>query len=108
MKTLTALIAGSLLAGGIAFANEKGSTSDGMMGGGMMGGDMKGMMNMMNMMNMMSHMKTMDANGDGMLSKEEFVKTHEAMFDSMPTNKDGLVVMKDMSMCPMMAGQKGH
>ena len=29
-----------------------------------MGGDMKGMMNMM------SHMKTMDANGDGLLSKE--------------------------------------
>lgn len=97
MKTLTALIAGSLLAGGIAFANEKGSAP-----GGMMGGDMKGMMNMM------SHMKTIDANGDGMLSKEEFVKTHEAMFDSMPKNKDGLVVMKDMSMCPMMAGQKGR
>lgn len=102
MKTLTALIAGSLLAGGIAFANEKGSAPGGMMGGGMMGGDMKGMMNMMR------HMQTMDANGDGMLSKEEFVKSHEAMFDSMPKNKDGLVSMKDMSMCPMMAGQQGR
>lgn len=103
MKTLTALIAGCLLAGGIAFAHEKGRAPGGIMGGGMgsgmMGGDMKGMMNMM------SHMTTMDANGDGMLSKEEFLKTHEAMFDSMTKNKDDLVVMKDMSMCPMMAGQ---
>ena len=102
MKTLTALIAGSLLVGGIAFANGKGSPPGGMMGGGMMGGNMGGMMNMM------GHMKTMDANGDGMLSKEEFVKTHEAMYDSMPKNKDGLVDMKTMSMCPMMAGQKSR
>ena len=36
------------------------------------------------------------------------MKTHEAMFDSMPKNKNGLVVMKDMSMCPMVAGQHGR
>lgn len=105
MKRFTVLLAASLVAGGIAFANEKGSSGmmgGGMAGGGMMGGDMQGMMNMMR------HMQTMDANGDGMLSKDEFMKTHEAMFDSMPKNPDGLVAMKEMAMCPMMGGQKGR
>ncbi|MFT5534417.1 MAG: hypothetical protein ACI8WM_002299 [Burkholderiaceae bacterium] len=41
-------------------------------------------------------MKEMDANGDGMISKEEFMKHHEKMFDAMPKNKDGLVDMKAM------------
>ncbi len=102
MKTLTALIAASLLAGGVAFANERGAAPGGMMGGGMMGGGMG------SMMNMMRHMQTMDADGDGMVSKEEFAKTHKAMFDSMPKNKEGLVDMKDMSNCPMMASKQGR
>ncbi len=43
-------------------------------------------------------MKSMDANGDGMISKDEFMKFHEAKFDKMPKNKDGMVMMKDMEM----------
>ncbi len=43
-------------------------------------------------------MKGMDANGDGMISKEEFMKFHEAKFDEMPKNKDGMVMVKDMEM----------
>lgn len=106
MKKVSGLIAASLLVGGLAIANEK-SSAGAMMSGstaqsGMMGGDMHGMMNMMR------HMQAMDANGDGLLSKEEFVRTHEAMYESMPKNKDGLVAMKDMSMCPMMGGQQGR
>ena len=41
-------------------------------------------------------MKEMDANSDGMISKEEFMKHHEKMFDAMPKNKDGLVDLKSM------------
>lgn len=40
-------------------------------------------------------MMKMDANGDGVISKEEYMKYHEAMFDHMK-NKDGVVSMKDM------------
>jgi hypothetical protein len=45
-------------------------------------------------------MKMMDANGDGMISKEEFMKHHEMMYDKMKKNKDGMVDMKDMGMMP--------
>ena len=49
-------------------------------------------------------MKSMDADGDGRISKDEFMKFHEAMFDKMK-GKDGTVAMKDMPMdCPMMKG----
>jgi len=41
-------------------------------------------------------MQGADANGDGMLSKDEFMKFHEAMFDQMK-NKDGVIDMKSMS-----------
>ena len=47
---------------------------------------------------MMMDMKKMDANGDGMISKEEFMKYHESMYDGMKKNKDGMVDMKDMQM----------
>lgn len=50
-----------------------------MMGNGMMG----------------NMMKKMDANSDGMLSKNEFMTGHEQMFDMMK-NKDGVVDMKNM------------
>lgn len=36
-------------------------------------------------------MKRMDANGDGKVTKEEFMQGHEAMFDSMDTNGDGVI-----------------
>lgn len=65
-------------------ADEKKSGSD------MMGGQM------------MMSMKTMDGNGDGLVSKDEFMKSHEAMFDAMKT-KDGMIDMKNMPMhCNMM------
>ena len=43
-------------------------------------------------------MKAMDANGDGMISKDEFMKSHEAMWDKMKKNDKGMVDMKDMKM----------
>jgi hypothetical protein len=46
--------------------------------------------------------KMMDANGDGMVSKEEFLKHHEAAFDRMKKNSSGTVDMKDME--PMHGG----
>lgn len=41
-------------------------------------------------------MKSMDTNKDGMISKEEFMTFHEAKFDAMKKNKEGLVDMKNM------------
>ena len=43
-------------------------------------------------------MEAMDTNKDGMISKEEFMTFHEAMYDAMKKNKDGMVDMKDMRM----------
>jgi len=42
--------------------------------------------------------KMMDVNKDGMISKAEFTTYHEAMYDQMPKNASGQVVMKDMEM----------
>jgi hypothetical protein len=59
-------------------------------------------------MGMGSHMRAMDTNRDGMLSREEFLKAHEAMFDKMKKNEQGQVEiaamgsMQSMGMCPMM------
>lgn len=46
----------------------------------------------------MGHMKMMDANGDGMISKDEFMKAHETMYDKMKKNQAGMVDMKQMHM----------
>lgn len=46
-------------------------------------------------------MNMMGANGDGMVSKEEFMKHHEAMFDKMKKDSSGRVSMKDMHMMMM-------
>lgn len=40
--------------------------------------------------------KMMDANSDGMVSKDEFMKHHEAVFDKMKKNSSGSVDMKDV------------
>jgi EF hand len=42
------------------------------------------------------HMKDMDTDNDGTISKEEFMKFHETMWDGMKKNKDGLVDVKEM------------
>lgn len=49
-------------------------------------------------MGMEMDFKAMDTNGDGMISKEEFMKFHEMMFDKMKKNKTGMVDVKDMEM----------
>lgn len=41
-------------------------------------------------------MKMMDTNKDGMISKDEFMKHHEMMWDKMKKNSGGSVDMKDM------------
>lgn len=43
-----------------------------------------------------SQMKSMDTNGDGLISKDEFMKAHEAKWDAMQKNKDGMVSIADM------------
>lgn len=84
MKITAPLILAAALGSGIAIAAEaSGSPHEGM-------GKMHGMMSMMRTM------QSMDANGDQMVSKEEFTKAHEAMFDSLKKNQDGLVSIKDM------------
>ena len=47
-------------------------------------------------MDMKMDMKSMDTNGDGMISKEEFMKFHEMMFDMMKKNKSGMVDIKEV------------
>ena len=47
-------------------------------------------------MDMAKHMKMMDTNADGMISKDEFMKHHEGMYDGMKKNKSGMVSVKDM------------
>lgn len=42
-------------------------------------------------------MQKMDFNGDGMLSKDEFMKAHEDMFDRMK-GPNGTISLKDMPM----------
>lgn len=68
---------------------------DGDMSSGKSMKDMKSEHSMMGSM-----MMKMDVNGDGMLSKEEFMKGHEAMFDRMK-GPNGMISIKDMQMNPM-------
>ena len=41
------------------------------------------------------HAKAMDTNSDGMISRDEFLKHHGAMYDKMKKNPKGGVDMKD-------------
>jgi hypothetical protein len=52
---------------------------------------------------------SMDTNQDGMVSKQEFVSHHEAMFDKMDKSGKGMVPVKDMdmSMRAQMRGDRG-
>ena len=42
--------------------------------------------------------KMMDTNGDGMISKDEFMKYHESMWDKLKKNSAGTIAVKDMDM----------
>jgi hypothetical protein len=48
---------------------------------------------------------TVDANGDGMVSKAEFLQHHEKMWADMKKNADGSVAVKSM---PMMGDHMAH
>lgn len=103
MKTLTTI----LLAGALAGCGAMGTEHMDMAGGSrpmMHGGAM--MQGMQNMGPMAKGMRSMDANKDGLVSKEEFLAAHGEMFDSMKKNDRGQVAMADMGMCPMMSGAR--
>jgi hypothetical protein len=86
-----------------AIAADEKRPGGGMMSKGTMSRGMMGNMMMENMM-MGNMMKKTDTNGDGLLSKDEFMKSHEAMFDKLK-NKDGVVDLKAMQMsCGDMMG----
>lgn len=40
-------------------------------------------------------MMRMDSNGDGQVSREEFMKGHEAMFEKMDSNGDGMLTVEE-------------
>ena len=44
----------------------------------------------------MQMIKMMDTNNDGMISKDEFLKHHEAMYDQMKKGSNGMVSVMDM------------
>ena len=86
MKNLMSISAAVLL-----FAGLSGCAQDGMMmkqGSMQAGGGMKGGMDM----------KMMDTDNDGMISKQEFMKHHESMYDKMKKGSNGMVSMQDMQM----------
>lgn len=47
-------------------------------------------------------MKMMDGNGDGKVSKDEFMKHHEGMFAMMDKNNDGVLDESEMGQMRMM------
>ena len=79
MKNLITTSLAALLA-----ASLSGCAQDGMMRQGSMQGGMD--------------MKMMDTNNDAMISKEEFMKHHEVMYDKMKKGSNGMVSVKDMQM----------
>lgn len=42
--------------------------------------------------------KAMDTNGDGMLTRDEFMRFHESLWGQMKKNSSGMVDMRDMGM----------
>lgn len=85
MKKITS----TLLAVGIAISSVSVMAMDDSKNMNMKSMDMKSMdMKMMDP-------KMMDKDGDGMISKSEFMEAHEMMFDRMK-NSDGMISVKDM------------
>ena len=72
------------------FIGLSGCAQDGMMKQGSMNGGMA--------MKDGMGIKMMDTNGDGMISKDEFIKHHEMMYDMMKKSSNGMVSVKDMQM----------
>jgi len=83
MKTFISISLAALI-----FASLSGCAQDSMMRQGSMqgGAGMKGGMDM----------KMLDTNNDAMISKEEFMKHHESMYDKMKKDSNGMVSLKDM------------
>jgi len=67
-----------------------GCAQDGMMKQGSMNGGMT--------MKDGMGMEMMDTNGDGMISKDEFIKHHEMMYDKMKKSSNGMVSVRDMQL----------
>ena len=80
-KMLMTMAAAAIMASAPAFAEQG---KDGMKKEGMMGMH-KGMM-----------FEAMDANGDGMVSKDEFMADHMKRFDKMDANHDGNVSKEEI------------
>ncbi|SMP72344.1 hypothetical protein [Noviherbaspirillum suwonense] len=96
MKQIRILILGStiILAGCVSAGAQQPQAGSEVKMGGMMRGSGKMMMDMMKM----------DSNNDGKITKDEFMKSHEAMFDMMK-GKDGVIDATSMAKhCDMMHG----
>ena len=88
MKKLLSLgIAAVLLAGVSGCAQDSMMKRDGMQGNMAMKDGMG-----------MQMVKMMDMNNDGMISRDEFMKHHEAMYDKMKKGSGGMVSVMDMQM----------
>lgn len=86
-----AMLAPPLMAAGNPFdpaAGYSGYTLAAADGSGKCGGGMGAQKNGCRMMRM-------DANGDGKVSREEFMQGHAAMFDKMDSNGDGMLDMDE-------------
>jgi len=95
-------IISALLAAGLAISSVSVMAMDDSKNMNMKSMDMKSMdMKMMDP-------KMMDKDGDGMISRAEFMNAHEMMFDRMK-NSQGMVSVKDMQMMKkhMMMGGPG-
>ncbi len=90
---ISALVAGAVLSPAVGMAQDASSaarqavdTAKGAMG--MRGGPMTKEQHRQNSQEMF---KEMDKDGNGSISQQEFMASHEGRFDRMDTNKDGTV-----------------
>ena len=88
MKKLLSVGMAVIVLGGVAGCAQDGMMKRDSMQGGMAMKEGMGM----------QMMRAMDTNGDGMISRDEFMKHHEAMYDKMKKGPNGMVSMSDMQM----------